>query len=138
MENNLITVSNVPVKHRDVNYLAMIRAMLMHMQRIREEYREELKLCPEGSLWRAEQDGCVRYFWAYKKDDTFVRKAISKDEEMQKKLARKAYLQKSLKLLDRNIYQMERALRGFEPMELGAVVNRLTRAYQDLPGEYFL
>ena len=57
---------------------------------------------------------------------------------MQRRLARKAYLTKSLKLLDKNIYQLERTLKQLEPLEAGAVVSRLTKAYQDLPGEYFL
>ena len=67
-----------------------------------------------------------------------MRKGISRNHEMQQKLARKAYLRKSLKLLDRNIEQLDRALNGMEPLETGAVVSRLTRAYQELPGEYFL
>lgn len=123
---------------RDYNYRGAIRAMLEHLVGVRREYLEELALCPEGSLWKTEQNGHTCYYWAHKEGDVFIRKAISRDPGMQRQLARKAYLQKSLKLLDRNIYQLERTLRGFEPLEMGAVVSRLTKAYQDLPGEYFL
>ncbi len=120
------------------NYKQIIRGMLESMTCIREQYREELESCPKGSLWKTDQNGRVCYYWAYRKGDIYVRHAISSDPQMQRQLARKAYLTKSLKLLDRNIYQLGRALDSMEPLEMGAVVSRLTKAYQDLPGEYFL
>lgn len=119
-------------------YTLIIRGMLDSMIRIRDEYSAELELCPEGSLWKTDQYGHTNYFWAYREGDGYVRRGISRDPEMQRRLARKAYLTKSLKLLDKNIYQLERTLKQLEPLEAGAVVSRLTKAYQDLPGEYFL
>ena len=120
------------------NYRQIIRSMRDSMIQTRNEYIEELQNCPEGSLWKTEQNGRSCYFWAHREGDGYVRKMISNDVEMQQQLARKAYLIKSLKLLDRNIYQLGRALNGMEPLETGAVVARLTKAYQDLPGEYFM
>lgn len=120
------------------NYRQIIRSMRDSMIQTRNEYIEELQNCPEGSLWKTEQNGRSCYFWAHREGDGYVRKMISNDVKMQQQLARKAYLIKSLKLLDRNIYQLGRALNGMEPLETGAVVARLTKAYQDLPGEYFM
>ena len=120
------------------NYRQIIRGMRDNMVQIRDDYRTELRDCPRGSLWKTDQNGRTCYFWAYREGDTYVRRGISRDFEMQQKLARKAYLTKSLKLLDKNIDQLERTLNGLEPLECGAVVSRLNRAYQDLPGEYFL
>ena len=56
---------------------------------------------------------------------------------MQRQLARKAYLSKTVKILDRNINQLSRTLSRYEPLETGIVVSRLAKAYQELPGEYF-
>lgn len=120
------------------NCRQVIRGMLDDMIHIREDYRGELRDCPRGSLWKTKLNGQDQYYWAFRKGDIYVRRSISNDEDMQRQLARKAYLIKSLKLLDRNIYQLRRALDGLEPMETGAVVARLTKAYQNLPGEYFL
>ena len=120
------------------NYRQIIRGMRDSMIRIRNDYLEELQDCPEGSLWKTDQNGRTCYYWAHREGDGYVRKVISDDIGMQRRLARKAYLLKSLKLLDRNIYQLGRALNGMEPLESGAVVARLTKAYQDLPGEYFM
>lgn len=120
------------------NYKQIIGGMLDSMIRIRQNYWRELQDCPRGSLWKSNSKGEISYFWAYRKGDIYVRRQISNDPEMQRQLARKAYLSKSLKLLDRNIYQLSRALNGLEPLETGAVVARLAKAYQDLPGEYFL
>ena len=120
------------------NYRQIINGMRENMVQIRSEYQAELRGCPKGSLWKTDQNGRPVYFWAWRSGSEYVRISISKDPEMQQRLARKAFLIKSLKLLDRNIYQLDRALRGLEPLETGAVVSRLTKAYQDLPGEYFL
>ena len=124
--------------NRDINYREMIRTMLEHMLQVRENYREELAGCPPGSLWKVEQNGRACYYWAYRQGEGYIRKTISHGSAMQRQLARKAYPAKSLKLLDRDIYQLERTLRGFEPLEMGSVVSRLNKAYQGLPGEYFL
>ena len=120
------------------NYRKIIGDMMENMVRTRSEFQAEVLKCPKGSLWKTERDGKPAYFWAYRSGKAYVRISISRDPDMQQRLARKAYLIKSLKLLDQNIAQLDRVLRRFEPMELGAVVSRLTKAYQDLPGEYFI
>lgn len=120
------------------NYRQIVRNMRDNMIQIRHNYWEELQACPRGSLWKTEQGGRTNYFWAYREGNGYIRKGISSNPQMQQQLARKAYLTKSLKLLDRNILQLNKLLNSMEPLELGAIVSRLTKAYQDLPGEYFL
>lgn len=120
------------------NYRRIIKTMLEQICQRRAAFEEELATCPRGSLWRTDRSGDVRYYWAWREGEEYVRIGITGNIEMQQKLARKAYLSKSLKLMDRNIYQLTRALEGMEPLEIGAVVARMTKAYQDLPGEYFL
>lgn len=120
------------------NYRQIIRSMLENMIQIRQEYWQELQGCPKGGLWKTERNGRASYFWAFRQGDIYIRRGISTNPEMQRQLARKAYLKKSVKVLDKNIIQLKRTLSMLQPLESGAIVARLTKAYQDLPGEYFL
>lgn len=119
-------------------YTETIKSMLDNMIQVREEYQLELRRCPEGSLWKAENNGRPSYFWATREGDLYIRRGISRDKEMQRQLARKAYLRKSVKLLDQNIYRLRRTLDGLEPLDTSDVIRGLSRAYQELPGDYFL
>ncbi len=118
-------------------YREMIRSMLESMIQDRSECMAELMQCPSGTLWKAEKNGRPAYYWAHKEGDIYVRRGISRNYDMQRQLARKAYLSKSVKILDRNISQLSRVLSRYEPLETGEVVRRLAKAYQELPGEYF-
>ena len=118
-------------------YREMMKSMLDSMIQERSDCMAELMQFPTGTLWKAEKNGHPAYYWAHKEGDMYVRRGISKNYDMQRQLARKAYLSKTVKILDRNINQLSRTLSRYEPLETGIVVSRLAKAYQELPGEYF-
>ncbi len=120
------------------DYKKEVEYMMECLIRLRETYRAELEKCPAGRLWKSMHQNKPRYFRAYRCGDRYVRKSISGDEGMKQALARKAFLEKNLRRIDRNIDVLRRASRGMISLDSEEVVQALPKSYQTLPFAFFV
>lgn len=111
-----------------------------------EEYRElqkkqqrELRKMPPGQLSIRMSRGKVNYAYVLTEENgKQLRRGITNNHEMLHALARKKYLQQSLKLLDKNIPALEKLLAAHEAPTPDNIIKSLPKAYQQLPPEAFL
>ena len=104
------------------------------LKRQRAEYEKELATLPSGSLsCSRERDGYVRFYWVYTdNDDCYQRIGITKNHELKAKLARKAYLTKAIKVLNKNIANIDKLAKSWIPCSPQAIIASLPKAYRDL------
>lgn len=107
-----------------------------------KEYQQccqvELDDMPEGSLTCSHgKDGFIRYYHDIRDEDGRGRNGISRDILLRNQLARKAYLTKLVKALDRDIAELERLSKRWTSCRPEDIISQLPKAYRDLPTEAF-
>ena len=87
----------------------------------------------------AESIETVTYIWALKNEDGKVqRKSVTKDAEFLRLMARKAYIKKVLRSIERDIEVVERAAKSFVSLSPESIMKKIPSAYKDMPREYFV
>ena len=119
-------------------YRDRIREILYEQTRLIELYKQELSESVDGGLICSTTKGNKYYFRSYSDNGRNVRESLSKDTDMMKKLARKEFLRRSIKALQNNIGLLERAEAHYTDEQLDELKKHMHKAYQDLPGGYFL
>lgn len=122
----------------------MITETLQHwndeLRATRQAYECELERLPKGSLWCShDKKGYAHYIHAY--DDEAgepVREGIGRNKALMRRLARKMYLYKAIKMLDADIVLLERLLAKWQPCSPQAIIDSLPTSLRDVPQDYFL
>lgn len=126
-------------------YINNLEKMLDELKHLKSEYDKELSHSPQGSLHRivrtteADKGVIVTYIWAVKTEEgKILRRGVTKDTVFIRRMARKAYLKKALRIIERDIEVVERAVRRFRPLSSNDIMDNITSPYRGLPAEYFL
>lgn len=110
-----------------------------YRNRLKKE-RKELRLLPDGSLGFRQSSSSTEYVHLYKDkehDNSYIRKGITKNDHITNKLARKKYLQASIKMLEKEISLLENYLsKHIEPTTQN-ILDTLPLKYQQLPEELY-
>lgn len=120
-------------------YLAYL---LAEYKKLQKAQRRELRKLPPGKLLARIENGKKYYmqFWSESSDDGTkqVRRGITQNQPLLHALARKKYLQQSLKLLEKNIPALEKLLAAHKAPTPDNIIKSLPKAYEELPPEAFL
>ena len=114
-----------------------LEKLLTELLETRENYSNELSALPPGSLLYQRNHGSDQFLYAKRSRGKRQRSGITNDREMQAKLARKAFLEKTIQALDHNIACLQAARDGWQDCDPQKIISTLGRPYQQLPGEYF-
>ncbi len=116
--------------------------LLAEYRKLQKEQKRELRKLPPGQLSVRKKKGKKHYMQLFPEgfDDKVkrVRRGISQNEDMIHALARKKYLQQSLKLLDKNIPALEKLLAVHKAPTPDNIINALPKTYEELPPRAFL
>lgn len=103
---------------------------------------KELRRMPPGHLYVREQNGRVQFMHETTvkcgvETKERVRRGITKNQYLVRQLARKKYLENSVKLLSEEIARLENFMRSSIPPDVPTVLSMLPKAYRHLPEEMF-
>lgn len=117
--------------------------MLQQYHRQLEEQKQELKKMPKGHLNVRHDLKQPGYVWVRQRPDgsgggsRYERKSITGRTQLVHQLARKKYLETSIRLLSEEIDRTNRFLKSSRPPTPDNVLELLPRAYKSLPEEMF-
>ena len=117
-----------------------IEEMLHFLNQEKRKCNEELRQLPEGNLIATKRHGKTVYFNALSTEDVYKRVCITKNEEAQRGLARKKYVELQLKEIEREmsiLFDTKTKLSGPVGEPYKNVLDRLPKAYSTLPKEFF-
>lgn len=114
-----------------------IEEMVYESRKLLDSYTNEYNNCLDGYLMCCRNHGKENFYHAIRHGEERSRTTISRNPEIIKALARKEYLDKSIKVLRNNIEVLTNANKGLQFLDIDSVRNKMMRAYQDLPDEYF-
>ena len=97
----------------------------------------ELKMCPEGTLSFVKRDGRGTFFQIINSGGKRLRKSINKAPDFIRGLARKEYLIKETKLLEKNIKALRDVMKSLVEPSPENVLRSISRHLQGIPEEYF-
>lgn len=105
----------------------------------RQSCQEELAYLPEGKLTCTHcKDGRIRYYCDYDdENDERQRMGVGRNIVLRNQLARKVYLGKMVKALDKNIAALERLCKRWLPCSPQDIIASLPSAYRDLPDDVY-
>lgn len=120
-------------------FINTISTWLDQLKTYRQSCHEELCDLPEGNLTCYHcKDGHLRYsldtYDGYGKRHC---QGVSKNIPVRNQLARKGYLTKLIKALDKDIAELERLSKRWVSCRPEDVISQLPKAYRDLPTEAF-
>ena len=118
-------------------YRDQIEEMVHEQKKILMKYTTERDKCREGNLACCLNHGKETYYYTHFDDGQYVRTSLGKNPEIIKELARKAYLSEAIKVLEHNISLLEKAEGGMIDGDFDYLKEKMQRAYQKLPDEYF-
>lgn len=121
------------MKKEDVYLNMMLRDCRERLRRC----RQELKEMPEGRLSRRKCDDRYLYTWVRETESGRKTTGIQRDKTMISRLARKKYLQISIKLLEDEIIRLSEFAKVHVSPEPAAVFERLPKIYRDIPEKMF-
>lgn len=119
-------------------YLAYLLAEYKALQKAQ---KRELKKSPPGQLSTRIKGGKRYYVQVFSEafdHNRRTRRGITQNQPLLHALARKKYLQQSLKLLDKNIPALEKLLAAHKAPTPDNIIKSLPEACQELPPEAFL
>ena len=99
--------------------------MLAELENQLQKANQELQKSPQGRLTREKQGNSFMFFHVMNENNKRVRKAITKDFKTIRALARKAFLQKEITILQSNIHQIKKTLAAYRPISFDGVVTML-------------
>lgn len=97
----------------------------------------ELKMCPEGTLSFVKRDGRGTFFQIINSGGKRLRKSINKAPDFIRGLARKEYLIKEKRLLEKNIKVLREVMKSLVEPSPDNVLRSISRHLQGIPEEYF-
>ncbi len=111
--------------------------LLYNLKKEKENCNAELASMPEGHLISTVRDGKATYFNVVGANQQYKRISITNNKEMQRLLARKKYLELQLARIDYEIKQLADAHHKLGQQAGDNLLEKLPRAYRELPQEYF-
>ena len=102
------------VKKRQQTKPAFFEKMLADLQAQLRKANKELEASPPGNVVRVKRANKYTFFQVYNEENERVRKSITKDAAMINALARKAYLNTEIKILEKDIKAMTVFIHNFE------------------------
>ena len=118
-------------------YKDQIGIMMYESSKLLEKYIKEYDSCAEGGLACCICHGKKTFYHTYHKGGRYVRSVVSQDSGMIRSLARKEYLNKSIKILENNIKVLTNASEALRTMDIDSMRKEMLKAYRGLPDEYF-
>ncbi len=112
----------------------LLDALKMRLQKS----NEELSTCPEGQLHQIHRGKKLTYFQAFSHaGGRQIRKVITHEPEIIKRLARKEYLKAEKKVLEKDIHILEQLLVRYVDPGAASVLRALPERFRNLPEEWF-
>lgn len=118
-------------------YKDQIEQMVWEQKQLLENHTQELKKCPDGTLWCGINHGKETYYHTFVENGRYIRTSLSKDPDTLKSLARREYLSLSIKALENNIKVLEKAEKAMMAGDIDHLKELMQKAYKGLPDEYF-
>ncbi|MBQ2747804.1 MAG: hypothetical protein IJP24_05665 [Firmicutes bacterium] len=103
-----------------------------------QQVRRELEKCPPGKLDREVRGNGIRYVHVFKAGGKHIRKGITRNADMIRKLARKKYLETLCEFIEREINVISNYEKDHVEINADLVLDHLPDLYKGLPEEYFL
>ncbi|MBQ9016295.1 MAG: hypothetical protein IJ109_09310 [Firmicutes bacterium] len=113
-----------------------LEEILNYYEGITDSYRQVLQRSPQGSLLWQENHGKDQLLH-YCPNQSKKRQVITKDEPMQRLLARKEFARRSLQVLEPNVETLRRAMAELKPFDPQEILGSMRHAYSKLPEDYF-
>ncbi len=118
-------------------YKDQIEQMMYESSKLLENYIREYEGCVEGSLACCKTHGKDTFYHTFQNNGKYIRSVVGQETEMLKSLARKEYLNRSIKILRNNIDVLSKAGEKLQPMDIDYLRNKMLKPYRSLPDEYF-
>lgn len=118
-------------------YIDQIEQMVWEQKQILKHHTQELKNCPDGTLWCCHNHGKETYYHTFAENGRYIRTSLNKDMDTLKSLARREYLSLSIKALENNIKVLEKAEKAMMAGDIDHLKELMQKAYRGLPDEYF-
>ena len=114
--------------------LIKIKRMYVNLN---SKYMKEIEDLPNGKLLMTDNRGYNLFQYARTFNGVYQRKGITKDADMIKALARREFLKRETELLENNIEVLATAIDRIRDVEPTTIIGSMTKAYRELPLEYF-
>ena len=118
-------------------YRDQIAEMMYESSKLLENYIREYENCVEGGLTCCKTHGNDTFYHTSQNNGKYIRTVVGKDSEILKALARKEYLNRSIKVLRNNIKVLSKAGEKIQPMDIDYLREKMLKPYRGLPDEYF-
>lgn len=118
-------------------YKDQIEEMMYESSKLLENYIREYEACVDGGLSCCKTHGEDTFYHTFPKNGKYTRSVIEEDSDMLKSLARKEYLNRSIKVLQNNIEVLSKAGKKLQPMDIEYLRNKMLKPYRSLPDDYF-
>jgi len=99
-------------------------------------YHKKLTHAPSGSILIIQDGGYTKIYQVYSEDGKPVRKGIKRNNTLIRGLVRKAYLQETVKRLDRNIIILRDAVKKMDNMGYESILQCMPKNYNLLDDKY--
>lgn len=114
-----------------------INEVLTEYEYLRDRYKTELERSPQGSLICQRKGQQLQFLHSVNQDGKRIRKGINSKPELIKALAKKEYDRKAFRILINNVTALREAVDKMIPLDPDLILNTMTKAYSQLPEEYF-
>lgn len=111
--------------------------LLTFLRKTLDSVNLQLAEAPAGKLAAYVRGQKTQYFCEYTENGRRIRKTVTGDEKAVRGLARKEFLLIQLKILEKDIYLLEKAAKNYEEPSPETVFSKMKSAYQRLPRDYF-
>lgn len=118
-------------------YKDQIEEMMYESSKLLENYIQEYEACVDGGLTCCKTHGKDTFYHTFQNNGKYTRSVIEEDSDMLKSLARKEYLNRSIKVLRNNIEVLSKAGKTIQPMDIDYLRSKMRRTYRRLPDESF-
>ena len=118
-------------------YKDQIEEMMYESSKLLENYIREYKDCVEGGLACCRTHGKETFLHTSQSNGKYIRTVVGKDSDMLKALARKEYLNRTIKVLKNNVAVLSKAAEKLQPMDVDYLREKMLKPYRSLPDEYF-
>lgn len=125
-----------------MNYTnAYLNNLLKQQQQTLKSQKQELKALPQGTLHIHKEPSRLQYIHLIPASQSPTgapaRKGITKNEALIRKLARKRYLEKSIRLLAEETSQLEAFLKNHTEPSHENIMKLLPKSFSHIPEDYF-